>query len=82
MKTKIPAIIAAVVGSICATVALLVVLQGTCNITFIPLAVIKAFKLNLDVGFFWRLIYAAVAFWALACIGFVLHRKACRNHAA
>jgi hypothetical protein len=76
MKTKTPAIIAVVIGFLCAAFAVCMVNAGTIDPPF-PFAVGKYHN-----RYFWWPMCAAVALWTLAVFGFISHRKHRKNHAA
>jgi len=77
MKTKTPAIIAAVIGGLC--VAFAVWMQ------YVAVSVAATNRLpagSFDSRYFWWPFCAAAALFALAGFGFVSHRKFVRDHAA
>jgi hypothetical protein len=77
MKTKIASIIAAVIGSLCAAF----VVYGQYQAVSI-MAALPGITLQFDSTYFWWPLIAAVIFWALACFGFIWHRKHRHDHAA
>jgi len=75
MKLKIPSIIATVIGSLCAAYALLWQYEAMRVVALYPFA-----AAGMDSRYFWWPLFAAVIFWALACVGFILHRKHRQDH--
>jgi hypothetical protein len=79
MKTKTPAIIAAVIGGLCIAFALWMQYVAVSIMVAVPaVAAAGAF----DSRYFWWPLCAAVVFFTLAGFGFFSHRKFVRDHAA
>jgi len=77
MKTKIPSIIAAVIGGLC--IAFAVWMQ------YVAVSVVAAAPYaagSFDSRYFWWPLCAAAVLFALAGLGFFSHRKFIRDHAA
>jgi len=77
MKTKTPAIIATIIGSLCAAYAALILC-----VAFGGLNIGRYMPTNVEAKYFYWSLGAAAAFWALAGFGFVSHRKFVRSHDA
>ncbi len=77
MKTKILSVVAGVTGCLCAAFAMWSVYVAVSVAVAVPAA-----AGSFDGRYFWWPIGAAVVLWALACFGFVSHRKHRRDHAA
>jgi hypothetical protein len=77
MKTKIASIIAAVIGSLCAAFVVYEQYQAVSI-----MAALGVVTLQFDSRYFWWPVCGAVTFWALACFGFIWHRKHRHDHAA
>ncbi len=77
MSRKVLSIIAVVVGCLCAAYALLWQYEAMSIVAVYPFA-----AGGMDSRYFWWPIYAAFILWALACFGFLSHRKHRRSPAA
>jgi hypothetical protein len=77
MKTKTPAIIAAVFGGLC--VAFAVWMQYVAVSVWVA---VPAAAGSFDSRYFWWPVCAAAVFFTLAGYGFISHRKYVRDHAA
>jgi len=77
MNTKILSVIAAVLGCLCAAFAAWSVYVTVSIAMVVPFA-----AGGFDSKYFWWTICTAVVFWALACLGFISHRKHRQDHAA
>jgi hypothetical protein len=77
MKTKTPAIIAAVIGGLC--VAFAVWMQYVAVSVWIAVPYTAG---SFDSRYFWWPLCAAAVFFTLAGYGFFSHRKLVRDHAA
>jgi hypothetical protein len=75
MKTKILSIIAVVIGFLCAAFAVYAQYQIGRVMEVVP-------YVQFDSRYFWWPVCGAVMFWALACFGFIWHRKHRHDHAA
>ena len=77
MSRKVLSIIAAVVGFLCVAFAFWWAYVAVRVVSVVPYA-----AGSFDNRYFWWPIYAAIILWALACFGFISHRKHRRSHAA
>jgi hypothetical protein len=77
MKTKIPSIIAAVIGCLCVAFAFWMQYVAVSIVAAVPAA-----ASSFDSRYFWWPLCAALIFWTLACVGFVSHRKYRHDHVA